>query len=76
MPARKLLLGAASIAAAGGGLVAFTLARVQGRARGDLADYLADAVAPTPPVVVAGARNASCEAIRSAISGATFSGRL
>ena len=55
MPARKLLLGAASIAAAGGGLVAFTLARVQGRARGDVADYLADAVAPTPPVVVAGA---------------------
>lgn len=35
--------------------VVYTVAQVQGRARGDVADYLAGPVAPAPPVVVAGA---------------------
>jgi lysophospholipase L1-like esterase len=48
-----LALGAG--AAAAGGLLAYAVTQVQGRARGDVSDYLSGPVSPTPPVVVAGA---------------------
>ncbi|MEY3732750.1 MAG: hypothetical protein RL347_109 [Actinomycetota bacterium] len=51
---RALTLAGAVVASAGGAM-AYTVAQVQGRARGDVADYLAGPVSPAPPVVVAGA---------------------
>ena len=55
MSLRRTLLGAGAVVASAGGAVAYTVAQVQGRARGDVTDYLAGPVAPAPPVVVAGA---------------------
>lgn len=50
-------LGAAAVAAAAGvgGVLAHTVARVQGRATGDVSDYLAARASGERPVVVAGA---------------------
>ena len=50
-------LGAAAVAAAAGvgGVLAHTVARVQGRATGDVSDYLAARASDARPVVVAGA---------------------
>ena len=48
-------MGAAGLAAAAGGALAYTATRVQGRAEGDVSDYLAGPVSSTPPIVVAGA---------------------
>ncbi len=55
MRARRLALAAASAAAGVGGLLAFTVARVQGRPAGDVSDYLAGSPTSKRPVVVAGA---------------------
>jgi lysophospholipase L1-like esterase len=55
MRARRVALAAASTVAGIGGLVAFTVARVQGRPEGDVSDYLAAGSTSQQPVVVAGA---------------------
>lgn len=55
MRVKGLAVAVTATAAAVGGALAFTVARVQGRASGDVSDYLAQAPAPQPPVVVAGA---------------------
>jgi lysophospholipase L1-like esterase len=55
MRARRVALAAASAVAGIGGLVAFTVARVQGRPEGDVSDYLAAGSTSQQPVVVAGA---------------------
>lgn len=48
-------MAAATAAAAVGGVLAYTVARVQGRATGDVSDYLAASPSGGRPVVVAGA---------------------
>ena len=55
MRARRL--GAAAVAAAAGvgGVLAYTVARVQGRATGDVSDYLASTPPRKRPIVIAGA---------------------
>jgi acyl-CoA thioesterase I len=55
MRLRRLLLGCAFTVIAGGAAMAYTVARVQSRATGDVAEYLAGTPAHHPPVVVAGA---------------------
>lgn len=51
----RAAVAATTVLAGAGGLLAFTVARVQGRAVGDVSDYLARPPALEPPVVVAGA---------------------
>ncbi len=55
MIGKRVALAAGATTAAVGGAVAYTVAQVQGRATGDVADYLSGPVADPPPVVVAGA---------------------
>ncbi len=55
MRARRLGFALASVAAGAGGVLAYTVARVQGRATGDVSDYLAASPSGEHPVVVAGA---------------------
>jgi lysophospholipase L1-like esterase len=55
MRLRRFLLGSAFTVIAGGAAMAYTVARVQSRATGDVAEYLAGPPAQQPPVVVAGA---------------------
>ena len=55
MRARRLGFALASVAAGAGGVLAYTVARVQGRATGDVSDYLAASPSGERPVVVAGA---------------------
>jgi len=55
MRARRLAWAATAMAAGFGGVLAYTVARVQGRARGDVEDFLASAPPHEHPVVVAGA---------------------
>jgi lysophospholipase L1-like esterase len=52
---RRGLLGIGVVAAAASGAVAYTVAQVQGRARGDVEHYLSGPASDSPPVVVAGA---------------------
>jgi lysophospholipase L1-like esterase len=53
--AGAVLASVGAVGGAVGGAVAYTVAQVQGRATGDVADYLAGPPAAQPPVVVAGA---------------------
>lgn len=55
MRMKGLAVAATTVVAGAGGLLAFTVARVQGRAAGDVSDYLTQSPASQPPVVVAGA---------------------
>lgn len=55
MRVKGLAVAATTVVAGAGGLLAYTVARVQGRAAGDVSDYLTQPSAPQPPVVVAGA---------------------
>ena len=55
MNPKRALVAVGAVAASAGGVLAYTVAQVQGRARGDVGDYLAGPVSPAPPVVVAGA---------------------
>ena len=55
MIGRRVLLPLAALAAGAGGALAYTVARVQGRATGDVSDYLAAHPSGERPVVVAGA---------------------
>lgn len=55
MIARRIGLVIGAGAAAAGGLIAYTVAQVQGRARGDVEEYLSGPASDAPPVVVAGA---------------------
>lgn len=55
MRVKGLAVAATTVVAGAGGLLAFTVARVQGRAAGDVSDYLTQSPASQPPVVVAGA---------------------
>ena len=55
MRVRGLTVATATVAAGVGGVLAYTVARVQGRAAGDVSDYLADTPSGEPPIVVAGA---------------------
>jgi len=53
--ARVLGVVAATVTAGVGGVLAYTGARVQGRAAGDVSDYLSASPSGEPPIVVAGA---------------------
>jgi len=55
MRVRGLTVATATVAAGVGGVLAYTVARVQGRAAGDVSDFLADSPSGEPPIVVAGA---------------------
>ncbi len=55
MRAGKLGIAAATVAAGAGGVLAYTVARVQSRAAGDVSDYLSGSPSGNSPVVVAGA---------------------
>ena len=55
MRARVLGVVAATVTAGVGGVLAYTGARVQGRAAGDVSDYLSASPSGEPPIVVAGA---------------------
>lgn len=55
MRAKGLGFVVAGLAAAAGGVLAYTVARVQGRATGDVNDYLAASPSGEGPIVVAGA---------------------
>ena len=55
MRAKGLGFAVAGLAAAAGGVLAYTVARVQGRATGDVSDYLAASPSGEGPIVVAGA---------------------
>jgi lysophospholipase L1-like esterase len=55
MLAKRVAVAVGALGAATAGTVGYTVARVQGRARGDVSDFLAGPVASAPPVVVAGA---------------------
>lgn len=55
MIGKRVALAAGAATAAVGGAVAYTVAQVQGRAQGDVADYLSGSASGAPPVVVAGA---------------------
>jgi len=55
MRAGKLGIAAATVAAGAGGVLAYTVARVQSRAAGDVSDYLSASPSGSSPVVVAGA---------------------
>lgn len=51
----RLAIAATAVATGVGGVLAYTVARVQGRASGDVSDYLAASAPSEAPVVVAGA---------------------
>lgn len=51
----RLFLGGIAIALVGGAALAYTVARVQARAEGDVQDYLAGAPSEVAPIVVTGA---------------------
>ena len=55
MRVRGLTVATATAAAGVGGVLAYTVARVQGRATGDVSDYLACTPSGERPIVVAGA---------------------
>lgn len=55
MRAKRLGVVAAAVAAGAGGVLAYTVARVQGRAAGDVSAYLSGSPARERPVVVVGA---------------------
>ncbi len=51
----RVFLGVVAIALAGGSALAYTVARVQARAEGDVEGYLAGAQSDSAPIVIAGA---------------------
>lgn len=55
MRGKGLAVAAATVTAGVGGVLAYTVARVQGRASGDVSDYLGSSPRGARPVVVAGA---------------------
>ena len=55
MRSRGLAVAATTVVAGVGGLLAYTVSRVQGRAAGDVSDYLSGSPSRERPIVVAGA---------------------